>query len=267
MNSRAHVAGMILSGLAFALFVVNQIAELAGKHISFDGITGAVILGVFLACGLLVQAWKWAEGSKSQLDGIITFVSLLVHIAAEVIIWSRTRILEVGLPEHLPMLIVGGYWLTGVVEVIFRNGERQWAVIKGDYKSPEEQLQQQIVLLQQQRFHDQEDRAKVEQSWQQRLAELEKQRALLEHSLSTAQAMLQQSQAELEKRDRQLERVNERIQKADEQKNKKYEVVCEQCEWTSGEKESLRSAEYALRAHVGVKHKNGYRSTEIISGS
>lgn len=256
--SKSHIAGVTLSILAFILFVVNQIAELAGVHLNFEGLEGAVILGVFLACGLLVQIWKWTEESRSSLDSIVTLLSLIAHVLAEVIIWWSTRIANIGLPAQLPMVIVGGYWLTGMSEVFFRHAERQWKTIRGQYKSPEALLKDQVALLQERAYEDQQARALLEQSWQQRLAEIEMQRALLEQSLTTAQTQVQQTLAELEKRDKQLEKINERLQQDKVDKNKKYELVCDQCGWSSGQKDSEKSAEYAVRAHKGAQHKNGH---------
>lgn len=254
---KPHNAGVLLSFLAFLAFVANLIAELAGHHFELTGLLGSILLGGFLACGLLVQTWKWWEGSQSRLDAIVTFVSLSAHFFAEIIIWTRTRVFNESLPVQLPMIIVGTYWITGFTEIFFKGLPHQLKLFAGTYKSPETMLREEVEAFNSRISEMQNDRALLEQSYQQQMSELEKQRALLEQSLTSALTQQQQISAELEKRDRQLERINERAQKADEQRNQKHELGCSLCDWTTGKKDSEKSAEYALRAHMGRNHANG----------
>jgi hypothetical protein len=137
----SHKANIALSVAAFALFVVNQFKVLSGSRLDLHGAGGATILTGFLALGIAVQFAKIIEGHRNWFELLITLLLLSAHIAAEVIIWQRTQITNAGLPEALPLYIVGLYWLIGAVDIMAMFLPRELMLFRGE--SPVQQLARQ----------------------------------------------------------------------------------------------------------------------------
>lgn len=167
-----------LSLAAFGLFVTNQWHELAGSHLDLRGESGATVLTGFLALGIMVQILRVIQGSDRRLEVVFTLVMLLVHVAAEMLIWVRTQIAGLTLPHNLPYYIIGFYWVIGVADVLSRYLERELAVLTGDYVSPE-----------------------------QRITALEHRNELLEMQLSDAERSLSKAQSTLEKQQEEASRT------------------------------------------------------------
>lgn len=161
--STSHKASLILSGLAFAVFVVNQWIAFIGWRLELAGPVGATVLSLFLAAGLIVQVWKWIEGNRTVLDFGINLIMIPAHVYAELTIWFRTQIYDIGLPVDLPLYIIGLYWVIGLVEIMVSRFGHNLQVIRGKYQPPAR-----------------------------RIAELERENALLKQS----QAIAQQSHSE-----------------------------------------------------------------------
>jgi hypothetical protein len=139
--NKTHRASLILSLIAFLLFVANEWYVLAGYgELPLSGPVGATILTGFFAAGLIVQALKFAEGHKSKIDLSITLIMLPAHAAAGLTIWIRTKIMHLGLPAELPYYIVGLYWVIGLIEVVARYIGRELKLFKSTYVSPEQEL-------------------------------------------------------------------------------------------------------------------------------
>lgn len=150
--STSHKASLILSGLAFAVFVVNQWIAFIGWRLELSGPVGATVLSLFLAAGLIVQVWKWIEGNKSILDFGINLVMIPAHVYAELTIWFRTQIYDIGLPVDLPLYIIGLYWVIGLVEIMVSRFGHNMQVIRGKYQPPNEriaELERRLALAEQ----------------------------------------------------------------------------------------------------------------------
>jgi hypothetical protein len=120
-----HRANLLLSLVAFGMFVANQLHVFAGRSLDLSGEAGAYILAGFLALGLLVQFAKLIEGHRHWLDLLVTVVLLVAHIAAELTIWLRTQVMGLAIPTSLPRLIVGLYWLVGALDMVMMYGRRE----------------------------------------------------------------------------------------------------------------------------------------------
>ena len=129
--SNSHKASLVLSGLAFLTFVANQWAAFIGWHLELTGPIGATVLSLFLAAGLCVQVWKWIEGNKTVLDFLINLVMIPAHVYAELSIWFRTQIADLGLSVDLPLYIIGLYWVIGLVEILVSRLGHNLAMLKG----------------------------------------------------------------------------------------------------------------------------------------
>lgn len=151
--STSHKASLVLSGLAFGVFVVNQWISFIGWRLELTGPIGATVLSLFLAAGLIVQVWKWIEGNRTVLDFGINLVMIPAHVYAELTIWFRTQILTIGLPVDLPLYIIGLYWVIGLVEVLVGRLGHNLALLKGNYQPPEQrvaELERRLALAEQQ---------------------------------------------------------------------------------------------------------------------
>jgi hypothetical protein len=147
-----HKLNIALSLFAFGLFVVNQFMVLSGSALDLHGQTGAVILTGFLACGILVQFSKFIEGHRHWFDVIVTVVFLAAHVVAEITIWIRTQILSVGIPEALPLYIVGLYWLVGAFDILLLFFPREVRLFSDGYADPYariSELESELALAQQ----------------------------------------------------------------------------------------------------------------------
>lgn len=144
--TKSHWASMVLSLLAFGLFVVNVFFEMA-YQIALDlrGPYGALILTGFLSIGLLIQVSKFLEGHRSRLDILITLILLPLHMAAEITIWVRTQIMHIGLPPELPFWMVGVYWMIGMVDVLAPRLGPELSKLRSSSLTPE----QEVVVLKQ----------------------------------------------------------------------------------------------------------------------
>lgn len=213
--STSHKASLVLSGLAFAVFVINQWIAFIGWHLELTGPVGATVLSLFLAAGLIVQVWKWIEGNRTALDFGINLIMIPAHVYAELTIWFRTQIADIGLPVNLPLYIIGLYWVIGLIEVLVGRLGYNLQMLRGSYQPPD-----------------------------QRIAELELQKAELELRSSNALAQLDHLRAEVDHMKAERERT--------------YEATCDvpDCGWKSDPKPSQKSAVYALRAHQGRAHGN-----------
>lgn len=167
--TRSHWASLILSILAFGLFVINVFYEMAGwGALDLRGPFGAAILTGFLAAGLLIQVSKFLEGHKNKVDIIFTMLLLPAHIAAELTIWIRTQILHWGLPPELPFYIVGLYWAVGLLDVLAPRIGPEISKLRPSYENPEKEnarLKQENALLMQRlsitkEMHEQEEALK-----------------------------------------------------------------------------------------------------------
>lgn len=220
--SKSHWANIILSFLAFSLFVVNVFFELAGwGALDLRGPLGAGILTGFLSIGLIIQVAKIIEGHRSRMDLLITGVLLPFHVIAELAIWVRTQIMGLSLPENLPFIAVGVYWSIGLVDVLARYIGREMKVFGGGFEAPEIRvirLEKENALLLQQQSTTQ---------------------ALLEQRISSAEAMLKQREALLDE------------QKA--QQSVLYEETCSFCGVVFA-KNTPTAARNALNGHINRKH-------------
>lgn len=150
--SNSHKASLILSGLAFITFVANQWAAFIGWHLELTGPIGATILSLFLAAGLIVQVWKWIEGNRTWLDFIINMVMIPAHVYAELSIWFRTQLSDVGLSVDLPLYIIGLYWVIGLAEVLVSRLSHNLDMLRGGYQPPQQriaELEQRLALAEQ----------------------------------------------------------------------------------------------------------------------
>jgi hypothetical protein len=147
----SHIANLILSGFALLLFAANLRTELAGEHFNLRTGTGATILTVFLVAGVVVQLGKLAQGHENAFELTITLFLLVVHVVGDVVIWYRTQIMDVPLPAEIPFLIIGGYWLIGVIDFASMFLPSQLKLYVRGYKTPQQQLldmQRQVLELQ-----------------------------------------------------------------------------------------------------------------------
>lgn len=151
--STTHRASLVLSFIAFALFVTNVFMELAGfGALNLRGPAGAGILTGFLAAGLLIQVAKFIEGHRSRIDLIATGIMLPAHVLAELTIWVRTQIMHVGLPPELPFYLIGLYWCIGIADVLARYLGRELRVFDSSYVPLEQEnamLKQRLALVEQ----------------------------------------------------------------------------------------------------------------------
>lgn len=133
-------ANLALSLVAFGVFVVNVWFQLTGSPLDFHGIIGATVLAGFLALGVIIQCGKLVEGHRVWWEFVLTLIQLGVHVYAELTIWIRTQITGEGLPPGLPLLIVGLYWVVGVVDILAMNAGREMKLFGAGYTSPEIKL-------------------------------------------------------------------------------------------------------------------------------
>jgi hypothetical protein len=130
--TNSHKANLLLCFAAFCLFVFNQFKVLSGTSLDLHGTEGALVLTGFLALGILVQFAKLIEGHRHWFEFLITLILLTAHIGAEVAIWQRTQITHAGLPQSLPLYIVGLYWLIGAVDIAAMFLPRELALFRGE---------------------------------------------------------------------------------------------------------------------------------------
>jgi hypothetical protein len=278
-----HKIALGLSAAAFILFVANQAAELSGNHFEFTGWLGASVLTGFLAVGMVTQLVKFMEGHRSRLDLIITIIQLVAHVAAELAIWYQTKILNIALPPELPLYIVGLYWVSGVADIFFRFIGRELQLFNGMYKSPETLLQEKLETTAKELTETEQKKAVIEESLKNAQTTLDQERKEFEQRLNTAQALfeerssnaqalfeqrltvveqlLEQAHKTIEQRDRQIDRFNEQQKKKEEESSIKYELSCDVpgCGWTTGLKDTAKSAENSLIGHKNRNHK-GYKT-------
>lgn len=262
--TKTHIANLVLSLFAFALFVLNQWHELAGSHLDLRGQSGATILAGFLAAGIIVQIAKMMEGHRTGQAVVVTLVLLAVHVVAELTIWVRTQIMQAGLPLELPYYVIGVYWTIGLVDVLSMFIMREVGVLRGTYKPPAVRFQEEIEQL----------RSMLEDA-QLVIHEKDKENALLEHTIGTlehAQSMLEQRLSTVEERyERRMtdlkdahaqerQRWEQRAERAQQEASKTYVEYCPHahCEWDTGEKDSAEQAKRSLAAHIGREHGGEY---------
>ncbi len=128
----AHGAVLFLSLVAFGFFVTNQALAFTGRRLELHSTQGAILLTVFLALGLVVQLAKIARGHQHWFEVTITLVLLATHIVAELAIWVQSQILGLAIPASLPQLIIGLYWVIGVIDILALYGARELALFKGE---------------------------------------------------------------------------------------------------------------------------------------
>lgn len=235
--TKTHLISIVLSLIAFGLFVANQFKALSGSSLDLHGTGGAALLTGFLAAGIVVQFAKFIEGHDTAVEMVFTAVLLLAHIGAELAIWWRTQIVASALPASLPLYIVGLYWLVGAIDLLVMFVPQNLTRLSSGYVSPEHRL------------------AMVEQSLsmvEQERALLEQKLSMVEQSLSTAQQSLTAAQHKLEQ-----ERAEHKQQLAEMRadQSKTHTATCDVpgCGWV-GEYTSVASAERGLRAHTGRAH-------------
>jgi hypothetical protein len=82
----------------------------------------------------------------------VTVLLLAAHVVAEITIWIRTQILSVGIPEALPLYIVGLYWLVGAVDILLLFLPREVRLFSDGYADPYariSELESELALAQQ----------------------------------------------------------------------------------------------------------------------
>jgi hypothetical protein len=134
----SHVFNLALSAFALFLFAINLRTELAGEHFDLRTGDGATILTVFLVAGVVVQLGKLAQGHESAFELTITLLLLGAHVIGDIYIWYRTQIQDLALPAQIPFLIIGGYWLIGVVDFASMFLPSQLKLYNKAYVSPEQ---------------------------------------------------------------------------------------------------------------------------------
>lgn len=127
-----HYFNLALALFAFGLFVTNQFQQFSGGTFDLRGTTGAVVLTVFLAAGIIGQFAKIIVGHNHWTELVVTLILLAAHIVAEVTIWVRTQIMGIGIPPTLPLWIVGLYWVVGAIDIIALFAGRELALFAGE---------------------------------------------------------------------------------------------------------------------------------------
>lgn len=218
---------LTLSAAAMLMFALNLRAQLTGQEFNLHSEGGATALVVFLTVGVLVQLLKLLQGHDHAVELVVTVLLLAGHVVGDALIWWQTQIIGSQLPDAVPLLIVGGYWIVGVLDMTATYLPPQLALFKQGAKTPEQRL----AVLEQDRAVLEQDRALLEQKV-----------AMLEHSLSSAEQSLSNAQ--------------ERYERAQEAKNKTYSIACpvDHCYWDTGEKPSKAAAERSLRTHLSKAH-------------
>lgn len=136
----SHVLNFLLSAFALGLFALNLRTELAGEHFDLRTGDGATILTVFLVAGVVVQLGKLAQGHENAFELTITLLLLGAHVVGDVYIWYRTQIQDLALPAEIPFLIIGGYWLIGVIDFASMYLPAQLKLYSKTYVSPQHRI-------------------------------------------------------------------------------------------------------------------------------
>ena len=162
----SHIMNFCLSAFALGLFAFNLRAELAGQHFNLRTGDGATILTVFLIAGVVVQLTKLAQGHEGAFELTITLILLAAHVVGDMFIWYRTQINHLPLPAEIPFLIIGGYWLIGVIDFSSMYLPSQLKLYGKGYISPQQriaELESDLKLAQQAHVFAQQNAAIAQQ--------------------------------------------------------------------------------------------------------